>query len=60
MHLGKQGWYSDENLATAAYSLEDLKLPTTNRTGVDRELFYSPLFDNQLLKHCPKLKVTGR
>jgi hypothetical protein len=56
----KQGGYTDEQLADAAYELAGEKLPGTEKTGLDRAFFYSNLFDGQLIKHCPKLKVNGR
>jgi len=55
-HLGKQGGYSDEQMAAAAYALAGVTLPSTERKGVDREMFYSDKFDYELLKHCPKLQ----
>ena len=55
-HLGKQGGYDDEHMAAAAYALAGLTLPTTSLTGLDRAYFYTANFDNELMKHCPKLK----
>ena len=59
-HLARQGGYSDEEMAAAAYALAGLTLPTTTRTGLDRAYFYSNMFDAQLMKHCPKLQVDRR
>ena len=55
-HLGKQGSYDDEQMAAAAYALAGMTLPTTSLTGLDRAYFYTGKFDNELMKHCPKLK----
>ena len=59
-HLGRQGGYSDEQMAAAAYALAGLTLPTTSLTGDARTFFYSDKFDAQLMKHCPKLQVRRR
>ena len=53
-HLGKQGGYSDEQMATAAYSLAGKLLPSTTQTGYGRATFFSDKFDKELMKHCPK------
>jgi hypothetical protein len=55
-HLGKQGGYSDEQMAAAAYVLARMKLPETKRQGLERVLFYSAVFDDEFKKHCPKHK----
>jgi RHS repeat-associated protein len=55
-HLARQGGYDDELMATAAFSLAGKKLPTppANLDGYGRAAFFSALFDDELLKHCPK------
>ena len=56
-HLGKQGGYTDEQMADAAYSLAGKQLPQPPKgkdEGYSRATFYSGLFDEELMKHCPK------
>ena len=59
-HLGKQAGYRDEELAAAAYALAGMILPKTSLTGVARAYFYSDKFDDELMKHCPKLELNTR
>jgi RHS repeat-associated protein len=49
-HLGKQGWYSDEQLARAAYAYAVKQAPNYGR---DDTLKWSGRFDDFLSEHCP-------
>jgi YD repeat-containing protein len=53
-HLGKQGGYSDEQMATAAYSLARKELDKRpDLKGFTRASHFSRIFDQELKKHCP-------
>lgn len=53
LHLGKRGWYSDQQLAEAAYSFTGVAKPVWNGKG-NKEDYFSNLLDQELKKHCPK------
>jgi hypothetical protein len=53
-HLGKQGGYSDEQMAGAAYSLAGNELSESALTGYARVTHFSRIFDAELNKHCPR------
>jgi hypothetical protein len=53
LHLGKRGWYSDQQLAEAAHSVAGLAKPVWNGQG-DKPSYFSDVLDQELKKHCPK------
>ena len=53
LHLGKEGWYDDEQLVTAAYSVAGKTLPKSDLTGFQRVQHFSNLLDDELKLHCP-------
>lgn len=68
-HLGKRGWYTDEQMARAAYALagKDMpetywnamkhqRLPISTLTPEERVTVFTTRFDEELMIHCPKLK----
>jgi hypothetical protein len=51
-HLGRQGGYTDEQMAKAGYSLAGLQAPTY---GASEILKWSGRFDDFLVQHCPRI-----
>jgi YD repeat-containing protein len=58
-HLGKRGGYTDEQVATAAFGLDGIEMPTNTNggpvsslEGYARATFFSDKFDEALKRHC--------
>ena len=59
-HIGKRGWYTDEQVATTMREVEGLPIPTTGIHGTPvssmdqytRVTFFSDMLDQALKRHC--------